>query len=141
MESEYIAYAKELDHIGDLLNKASIGDFSFEKDEVHTLKELESRVCRLTISADRYRAISNNLSKIKAPKIVLKHHEELLGGVNSFVHGITLMKDSINVIAVTTNYEQLMQGDAIRIIGVGAVGRSTQKIGDILEIAITKLRL
>jgi hypothetical protein len=125
MKEKYLKYAGELSAIGDAIKKVSNELPVFDEEQEKTF-QLE----KLNIASEKFRVILDELINLDVPDILVKEHEHLSNGVKSFVLGTSLMKDSINVEEQTVNKKQLMQGDAIKSIGVKAVQDASKDIGD-----------
>lgn len=134
MKQEFIKYAQELDRVGDLIieisNTIPQHDNLTKLSKVEVIKQKE----QLKVANDKYSSAVWKLRKMKVPAVVKTQHESLIEGVSSFVHGTSLMNDSIGDNGNIINDKQLLQGDAIHRIGVGLTKTSTKEIGDILVL-------
>jgi len=134
MKKDYIEYALKLDKIGDLIISVSNLIPVLNPNKNYTLSELATYKEQLTVASERYRFIVQEISNFDVPEVVANEHQCLIEGISSFVRGTALMKDSINIEDGKLLVQQLLQGDAIRAIGVKEVERSTKEIGDKLVL-------
>ncbi|MFY0781084.1 hypothetical protein AB1K18_12445 [Peribacillus simplex] len=137
MHNEYILYASKLDKIGDLINSISNLIPVLNTDKNYTISELATYKEQLNVGTERYQFILNELRNLDVPDIINIEHGNLTQGVRSFVRGVTLMKDSIDIEERKLLVEQLVQGDSIRMITVKDVEKATKEIGDKLVGLLT----
>ncbi|TMN21856.1 hypothetical protein [Lentibacillus cibarius] len=132
MKQEYRNYAKKLEEIGDKIISITNRTARLNEGLVHTKKELIENQNNARVATENYRLLINELLEMKVPSVVAGEHNGLISGISCFVHGHSLMRDSINIDENTVDKKQMAQGLAINDIGLGTVKRSSERISDIL---------
>lgn len=130
MKEDIIKYAQKLDVIGDLIVKASNLIPTLDKSKNYTKSQLATYNEELEVAAERYEFLVRELEGMSVPSLISKEHEQLIEGINSFIRGSKLMKESINIDEQTFDLSLYEQGDIILTQGVRESEIATSLIGD-----------